>query len=150
MHWSGVCSQTGVILAEMTPEDARLESCFLSCKKGWNAPGASEALSSSLSTTEVSRKGRLTIVDAVELAGFMLVAPSPPHPGMRLPISPPVQFPVGVSSKHPRQSDRTEQSDARPSTGVRSPGSLVSPCTGLGVRMAGFPFGQSHMCILPL
>ncbi len=36
------------------------------------------------------------------------------------------------SSKHPRQSDWAEQSDARPSTGVSSPGSPVSPCTGLG------------------
>ncbi len=34
-----------------------------------------------------------------------------------------------------------KQSDARPSTGVSSPGSPVSPCTGLGVRMAWFPFG---------
>ncbi len=69
----------------------------------------------------------------------------PPHPGIRAPFSPPVQFPgrwtLVESSKHPRQSDWAEQSDARPSTGVSSPGSPVSPCTGLGVRMAWFPFG---------
>ncbi len=52
------------------------------------------------------------------------------------------------TSKHPRQSDWVEQSDARPDTGVSSPGSPVSPCTGLGVRMAWFPF-NTHMCILP-
>ncbi len=40
------------------------------------------------------------------------------------------------SSKHPRQSDWVEQSDTRPNTGASSPGSPVSPCTGLGVRMA--------------
>ncbi len=60
-------------------------------------------------------------------------------------FSPPVQFPgqwtLVESSKHPRQSDWAEQSDARPSTGVSSPGSPVSPCTGLDVRMAWFPFG---------
>ncbi len=53
---------------------------------------------------------------------------------------PPLQFPgwctLVKSSKHPRQSYWAEQSDARPSTGVSSPGSPVSPCTGLGVRMA--------------
>ncbi len=69
----------------------------------------------------------------------------PHHPGIRAPFSPPVQFPgrwtLVESSKHPRQSDWAEQSDARPSTGVSSPGSPVSPCTGLGVRMAWFPFG---------
>ncbi len=46
------------------------------------------------------------------------------------------------SSKHPRQSDWAEQSDARPSTGVSSPGSPVSPCTGLGVRMADSTSGN--------
>ncbi len=69
----------------------------------------------------------------------------PPHPGIRAPFSPPVNFPgrwtLVESSKYPRQSDWAEQSDARPSTGVSSPESLVSPCTGLGVRMAWFPFG---------
>ncbi len=97
-------------------------------------------------------KQRLAIVDAVELAGFMLVAPLTRGCDclFLLQFSSPVGEPWWSSSKHPRQSDRTEQSDARPSTGVSSPGSLVSPCTGLGVRMAWFPFGQSHMCILPL
>ncbi len=36
----------------------------------------------------------------------------------------------------PPQSDWAEQSDAMPSTGVSLPGSPISPCTGLGVRMA--------------
>ncbi len=68
-----------------------------------------------------------------------------PHPGIRAPFSSPVLFPgrwtLVESSKHPWQSDWAEQSDARPSTGVSSPRSPVSPCTGLGVRMAWFPFG---------
>ncbi len=44
--------------------------------------------------------------------------------------------------QHPQQSDWAEQSDTRPSTGVSSPRSPVSPCTGLGVRMAWFPSGN--------
>ncbi len=93
------------------------------------------------------------IVDAVALAYQSQGEPCPlggvrghsPSPGIRASFSPPVQFPgrwtLVESSKHPLQLDWAEQSDARPSTGVNSPGSPVSPCTGLGVRMAWFPFG---------
>ncbi len=88
-----------------------------------------------------------------ELAGVTLAVPFPLTRGYERLFSPPVQFPgrwtLVESSKHPRQSDWAEQSDARPSTGVSSPGSPVSPCTWLGVRMAWFPSGWSHMCILP-
>ncbi len=81
-----------------------------------------------------------------EVAGVTLAAPFPLTRGYEHLFSPPVQFPgrwtLVESSKHPRQSDWSEQSDARPSTGVSSPGSPVSPCTGLGVRMAWFPFGN--------
>ncbi len=80
-----------------------------------------------------------------ELASVTLAAPFPLTRGHKRPFSPPAQFPgrwtLVESSKHPRQSDWAEQSDARPSTGVSSPGSPVRPCTGLGVRMAWFPFG---------
>ncbi len=64
----------------------------------------------------------------------------PPHPGIWAPFFT-GWWTLVESSKHPRQSDWAEQSDARPSTRVSSPGSPVSPCTGLGVRMAWFPFG---------
>ncbi len=78
----------------------------------------------------------------------------PPHPGIRAPFSPPVQFPgrwtLVESSKLPRQSDWVEQSDARPSTGVSSPGSPVSPCTGLGVHMAWFPFSTQWSLRAPM
>ncbi len=80
-----------------------------------------------------------------ELAGVTLTVPFSLTQGIRAPFSPPVQFPgwwtLVESPKHPRQSDWAVQSDATPSTGVSSPGSPVSPCTGLGVRMAWFPFG---------
>ncbi len=80
-----------------------------------------------------------------ELAGVKLAAPFPLTRGygclFLLQFSSPDGKPWWSSSKHPRQSDWAEQSDARPSTGVSSPGSPVSPCTGLGVCMAGFPFG---------
>ncbi len=36
LPWSVVCSLFGVLLVERTPEDARLEKCILSCKKGWS------------------------------------------------------------------------------------------------------------------
>ncbi len=72
-----------------------------------------------------------------ELAGVTLAAPFPLTRWYKLLFSPPVQlsgrWTLVESSKHPRQSDWAEQSDARPSTGVSSPGSPVSPCTGLGV-----------------
>ncbi len=79
-----------------------------------------------------------------ELVGVTLAASFPLTRGYERLFYPPVQFPgrgtLVESSKHPRQSDWAEQSDARPSTGVSLPGSPVSPCTGLGVRMAWFPF----------
>ncbi len=75
-----------------------------------------------------------------ELAGVTLAAPFPLTRGYERLFSPPVQFPGGRTLveflQHPRQSDWAEQSDARPSTGASSPGSPVSPCTRLGVRMA--------------
>ncbi len=80
-----------------------------------------------------------------ELAGVTLAVPFPLTRGYESLFSPPVQFPgrwtLVESSKHTPQSDWAEQSDARPSTSVSSPGSPVSPCTGLGVRMGWFPFG---------
>ncbi len=87
-----------------------------------------------------------------ELAGVMLAAPFPLTPGIRAPFfSPssvsPGRWTLGESSKHPRQSDWAEQSDARPSTGVSSPGSPVSPCTGLGVRMALIPPLGNPICV---
>ncbi len=76
-------------------------------------------------------------------ADVTLAAPFPLIWGYERLFSLPVLFPgrwtLVESSKHPRQSDWAEQSDVRPSTGVSSPGSPVSPCTGLGVRMAWFP-----------
>ncbi len=75
-----------------------------------------------------------------ELVCVTLAAPFPLTRGYERLFYPPVQFPgwgtLVESSKHPRQSDWAEQSDARPSTGVSLPGCPVSPCTGLGVRMA--------------
>ncbi len=80
-----------------------------------------------------------------ELAGVTLAAPFPLTRGYERLFSPPVQFPgrrtLVEFLQHPRQSDWAEQSDARPSTCASSPGSPVSPCTRLGVRMALIPFG---------
>ncbi len=81
-----------------------------------------------------------------ELAGVTLAAPLPLTRGYERLFLLPVQFPgrwtLVEFLQHPRQSDWAEQSDARPSTGVSSPGSPVSPCTGLGVRMTWFPSGN--------
>ncbi len=81
-----------------------------------------------------------------ELAGVTLAAPFPLTRGYERLFSPPVQFPgwrtLVEFLQHPRQSDWAEQSDARPSTCASSPGSPVSPCTRLGVRMAWFPSGN--------
>ncbi len=81
-----------------------------------------------------------------ELAGVTLAAPFPLTRGYERLFSPPVQF-LGRRTlveflQHPRQSDWAEQSDARPSTCASSPGSPVSPCTRLGVRMALSPSGN--------
>ncbi len=79
------------------------------------------------------------------VTGVTLAAPFPLTQGYECLFSNPVQFPgwwtLVESSKLPRQSDWAEKSDARPSNGVSLPGSPVSPSTGLGVRMAWFPFG---------
>ncbi len=80
-----------------------------------------------------------------ELAGVTLAAPFPLTRRYERLFSPQFSSPDGEpwwsSSSHPRQSDWAEQSDARPSTCASSPGSPVSPCTRLGVRMALIPFG---------
>ncbi len=34
--WSGTCSSNGALLTEKTPGDARSESCYPSCSKGWS------------------------------------------------------------------------------------------------------------------
>ncbi len=34
--WSGTCSSNGALLTEKTPGDARSESCYPSCNKGWS------------------------------------------------------------------------------------------------------------------
>ncbi len=77
----------------------------------------------------------------------MLAAPIPLTRGYEHLFPPPLQFPgrrtLVEFLQHPRQSDWEEQSDAKTSTGVSSPGSPVSPCTGLGIRMAWFPFRPS-------
>ncbi len=75
-----------------------------------------------------------------ELADVTLAAPFHFTRGFKHLFPPPVQF-LGQRTlveflQHPQQSDWAEQSDARPSSGVSSPGSPVSPCTGLGVHMA--------------
>ncbi len=81
-----------------------------------------------------------------ELAGVTLAAPFPLIQGYEHLFSPPVQFPgwrtLVEFLQHPRQSDWAEQPDVRSSTDVTSPGSPVSPCTGLGVHMVWFPSGN--------
>ncbi len=71
-----------------------------------------------------------------ELAGVMLAPPFPLTQGYKRLFPPPVQFSGWWLLQHPWQSDWAELYDARPSSGVSSPGSPVSPCIGLGVRMA--------------
>ncbi len=111
---------------------------------GWATPNTSRdstvsALSQFLLVCWVTGKWR------EELAGVTLAAPFPLTWGYERLFSPPVQFPgqrtLVEFLQHPRQSDWAEQSDARPSTGASSPGSPVSPCTQLGVRIALILFG---------
>ncbi len=116
-----------------------LQSCGLGDTEHLHKILQSPRWSRSLPVCSVTGNGR------EELAGVTLAVPFPLTRGYECLFSPPVQFPgrwtLVESSKHSRQSDWAEQSDARPSTGASSPGSPVSPCTGLGVRMAWFPFG---------
>ncbi len=81
-----------------------------------------------------------------ELGGCHACCAIPPHPGIRVPFSSSRKFSGWQTLveflQHPRQSDWVEQPDARSSIGVSSPGSPVSPCTGLGVHMDWFPSGN--------
>ncbi len=128
-------------------EGSLYSECFLlqtsaELQAGWHRTPSQDstisALSQSLPVSWVTGNGQ------EDLAGVTFAAPFPLTRGNEHLFSPPVQFPgrwtLVESSKHHRQSDWAEQSDTRPSTGASSPRSPVSSCTGLGIRMAWFPF----------
>ncbi len=140
--WGWGLTPLGVLPPPMRWRTAPLWQTYAE-PRAWRQPTPSQdstvsALSQSLPVCWVTGNGW------EELAGVTLAAPFPLTRAYErlflLQFSSPDGKTLVESSKHPRHSDWAEQSDARPSTGVSSPESPVSPCTGLGVRMAWFPF----------